>query len=1722
MQTQSVFNRWHKSLQSMTHARTRSRARGAFLLRLALLVSLFVTSLLASGQSANNMAAAATGDNAILFGGDGYVEVPYSASLSPTTSITIEGWVKRSETARHETLVGNGMSDSYWFGFSPEGKLRFTPGGALGIVDSNSVVSSRRWTHVAVTYAGATRRYYINGVLDTITTENGLALGQASVDHSLGIGFDMGSPSITPNHFLGMIDNVRIWSNVRTGAQIKDGMFQSIGAYAPGLLAEWAFNGDATDSTGFHDGTLQGAFTSFYNEGAIPHDIRIPQVSVTPSLDGFCYSSEYANATQVTVNGTPIWLLHTDTDLWVCFDGLGSDTITSASVYLDATHSRMDPAQPEHVRLTVNDDDTTGAQVGTGGGVYSDTTSADGLWDGTYRVDPNGGFPIYRAEFRIDADLLGGWEHVIGLALAKSSGRRGGSSMWPALGVYTWPSTWSNSILSGAGSSRTFSGQVVYQPRDFAADPVGIAGVRVELIASDPDGSEAVVALVETNLDGSFSVTSSDDYAEHRIEIGDLPRGYMYGTAEANAPGVVVDTRTIDYGAAPAGSYPGNVFSLGEFFSYAMHTENGPYFLIIAPQHIIDSGALSEFVLYKGRLGFEVEVVSVETVDATFGGAGRMDKIRALEQDRLSTFGASRFKYVMLVGSKDTIPFPKFTPWFHGKDSDGAVDLDKCLDTGDIKFKYSDWYYADLSSDFDSNGNGCLLDGFIHTPGKMAEIKAPGYVPDGKPAFQATVAVGRIPFDTESAVRAALSNTMDFEQQSEEFKQRALFAMSNYWIKGQYWSPLDDSNGSYTACPPEKDSGVQGVSNICKENTEDAAVYAEQMQADFMNAQGYTSSIFYEENKVPDASPVVSPQPLTSQNVRDELEATDYGMVNMGGHGSPGGIHRAFWNDINSNGFVDSPSEPYPFYSIDEIDGASFISSSSMHSLTPDNGHGSVFITAACSTSSPDKYSLGIRSLEEGHGVGWVGSLNVTSVTAPVNIGTTERLLYKNLRMGDALWQTLASRASSTNRKIWTKSANWSTALYGDPTLSYWGNPGGQSTLAAWPMVRYDALGSGHNPLIGPELPKVMWTYNATAPSAYPLPPSPVVSNNGKVIVSHGSVVDVLRNGALYQRLNLDAAAFGTPSIAADGTVYALDATGKLYAFTYQKLSFIFPGSSITIPLRERRWAVDLGSVPGTSPVIGADGFIAVGGLDTIMLVRPDGIKVGQTGGLGMPIDGLAVDAGRVIYAATSDAYLVKVDFFCPDGPCVQSLFTAPESHTAPLLAHGFAYFGRVDGEVVKFSTDLVRLAGFQADGKITAGPVLGPYGQILVGTENGTLYSLTKDLAVQWQISVGAAVLSVPASSMDAVYVVSGDEMLAYRPYSGALLWSRNLGSGAGSGSVAIGYGRELYAQTSSGKVVAVGEGWSDKPALFVVTPIKMITRPQIRAEWTMSMTLAPVSSIAGTRGTIDPGVSLGVLLQRSDGGEWEDVAMLPPGTTVYTDSRILPNTAYAYRLQVLNSLGNDSDYMSAEIVQSLPSLSQAPILDAVTTEAADALGLTWHSPEGDLVSAYHIERGLSASGPFTPALQIGSGMTTSTDTDLLPDTTYFYRVFAVNETGASHPSNVLSSTTRMLTLLAPQHVTATLSISGYVHISWTPGPLGATAVIESGEGTLVGYEPLGTADADGSYNHYPGEANTYDYRVKFVLDNAESEYTKSGLVILKEEYRIYLPLILLNADME
>lgn len=1675
--------------------------------------------------------AAATFNSLALGGTNGYVRVPNSTELNSLSAITIEAWVYRNNTTRGETIVGNGWTTSYWLGFSPQGKLRFIAHGG-DTVDSTSTVTAGRWTHVAVTYNGSQRNFYINGALDKTTTASAGAIA-ANPSDPLGIGYDV--DPFTGNYFDGLIDEVRIWNTVRSAADIQANLFQPFSSpFSSNLIGYWQLNGDATDETGDHDGSVEGGLgsSSWAYDSSIPHDIRIPQVATAPSLNGQCGSGEYTNAAVVSVEGVMVSLQHTATDLWVCYDFYTNNAgFTRASLLLDPNHDRLDPAQTDDLRLDVKNDDSLASYAGDDAGhwVITDTVSSE--WDGEWYVS-GGEFPYHSAEFRVAQSLLGEWGSVIGLALDPYIPGFQGFDMagiWPALSASTLPSTWSNATLAGTGPARTFSGSVLYQPKNLSYDPTGVGGAKLELYGYDSGGNEALVATGTSTSSGGFSLTTNDDFTHHRLELTQFPQGYIPSKAEAPGVAGVLDARTIDYGNAGGGTYPDNIFTLADPAPGNLAAPYGPVFLVIAPEAVIDAGALEAFRTFKIQQGYAIAIRSVEEAD-TYAGATRLEKIRAMEQEYLNTYG-NRFQFVMLVGSGETIPFAKITPYATG-------EAPICPSEDPKNYKYSDWLYVDLTSNPNSNGNGCSLDGPLGDPAKRVS----GYTPDSF-AFDPTVVLGRIPFDNAETVRQVLANSMGFEKQSESYKLKALNSMSLVALKGYFdGEPCADHWGDHCVGPSSN-----------TERSYDTAVLSEEMKNDFLNVNGFDTTELYENEAAVAGGIGVSTPDLTLENVRQALDDGRFGLAVMSGHGNSTGVYRNFWSsDKNNNGVVDVSDD-----SSSELSETVFFNINSvLDPIAPDGSRGSVFVLLACSNASPTNASnLAATILADGHGPASVAALSVVTVGSWLNenhgnvesIGyyVNKRLVSNSYRLGEAVWWTLADLL----HKKKSGSGGVAYDLYGDPTLNFYGNPNGQASLAPWPMGRRTPAGDSYLALPGPNVPKKHWEYQTGMHTADTYGPTPLVSANGEVIVAAETYIDVLRNGALHQRLNLDGYVFGSPALSADGTIYVMDQDANVYAFPYKRLNY--GGHILTSSERYRRWKLDLGENPQASPTIGSDGYIlaGVGGAyaedPRLWLLRPDGMLFSSWALDHNPAYYVATDASRVIYVTTSgqDGYIYRFTQFCdtfvyPDVCPYNSWVDAsiPDGfNTPPLLAYGAVYAADVDDTLYKFNKDTLAIeATFVADSAVQMGPVATSSGDILIVTNNGIMYSLTKNLAtVRWQKNLGYTSLhGIPASSTSAIYLAFDGYLRAYNPSSGAQLWKRSLGGEISYASVSVGYGREIYVQGVTGKVMAFNEGWANRPAYLNVTAgvFQGTSRQFMNIDIQQTVALTPALSLATDSPIIGEDSSqvmdatassiIAMLLQRSeDGGPWEDVALLDPGVTVYTDTHITGNTSYQYRVQNLMSDGSNSDFETTlEVVQSLPDIPAAPTLDSADALSAEAIALAWTPAAGNVVTQYVIERAASAGGPFTAVITVTGESLKQIDNSLSPATAAYYRVIARNSSGQSNPSNVLNAATFTQSLAAPQDFAAEKTGSAQITLTWASGPAGVTAVIEVMTFGESEYSPLATASADaGTFSFANGEVGAYDFRIKYVQGTDESPYAyTTGSMVIGETLTIYLPTVI------
>jgi len=191
-----------------------------------------------------------------------------NASLSITGDMTIECWIKPESLNNQMVLVskyrdGTQNQRSYYLDTNASGGIRFIAnqtgaGGGEGGNDhvftcnTNPIVAGS-WQHVAVSIDVSEETvvmYYNVGVVaNTHTVDPG----------TLGTIFDSTAPFVVganatnaaewTNFYDGLIDDVRLWNDIRTGAEILQNYQRELNGNEANLSGYWKLNNDYTDVT---------------------------------------------------------------------------------------------------------------------------------------------------------------------------------------------------------------------------------------------------------------------------------------------------------------------------------------------------------------------------------------------------------------------------------------------------------------------------------------------------------------------------------------------------------------------------------------------------------------------------------------------------------------------------------------------------------------------------------------------------------------------------------------------------------------------------------------------------------------------------------------------------------------------------------------------------------------------------------------------------------------------------------------------------------------------------------------------------------------------------------------------------------------------------------------------------------------------------------------------------------------------------------------------------------------------------------------------------------------------------------------------------------------------------------------------------------------------------------------------------------------------------------
>jgi titin len=182
---------------------------------------------------------------------------------------------------------------------------------------------------------------------------------------------------------------------------------------------------------------------------------------------------------------------------------------------------------------------------------------------------------------------------------------------------------------------------------------------------------------------------------------------------------------------------------------------------------------------------------------------------------------------------------------------------------------------------------------------------------------------------------------------------------------------------------------------------------------------------------------------------------------------------------------------------------------------------------------------------------------------------------------------------------------------------------------------------------------------------------------------------------------------------------------------------------------------------------------------------------------------------------------------------------------------------------------------------------------------------------------------------------------------------------------------------------------------------------------------------------------------------GRWRDLEDDTGNTrTTYEDTGLAPNTTRHYRVRAISREGpgawsNVDDATTDDLtVPGMPTglTATAPSGERGSTQ----IQLTWRPPSsngGSSITGYQIERALSVSGPWVirvPSTTCTSTTCTYTDRDLSPNTTWFYRVRALNAQGQGAPSNVDDGTTNAARPGPPRNLRAQATGPTSISLAW------------------------------------------------------------------------------------
>jgi subtilisin family serine protease len=184
----------------------------------------------ASGQgntgtlSGGTWSAAGKNGAALSFTANGFVTIPDAASLDLTSGMTIEAWVRPTSNTGWRTVVlkedVGGLAYALYSSNGSRPSAYVHTNADVGL-NGAAALALNTWTHLAMTYDGATLRMFVNGVQVSSMPSAGAITATSGA-------LRIGGNSVWSEYYRGLIDDVRIYNRALSGAEIQTDMNTAI------------------------------------------------------------------------------------------------------------------------------------------------------------------------------------------------------------------------------------------------------------------------------------------------------------------------------------------------------------------------------------------------------------------------------------------------------------------------------------------------------------------------------------------------------------------------------------------------------------------------------------------------------------------------------------------------------------------------------------------------------------------------------------------------------------------------------------------------------------------------------------------------------------------------------------------------------------------------------------------------------------------------------------------------------------------------------------------------------------------------------------------------------------------------------------------------------------------------------------------------------------------------------------------------------------------------------------------------------------------------------------------------------------------------------------------------------------------------------------------------------------------------------------------------------